>query len=112
MLVEQELFTLPEHLSSSSVFINPCAVCFFERPIMRGETLCFSVEPIVRDGKVAHNFSFKVAITETNPEEFLPVKPYLYDITFLPVSRFEKSFKKVQGEIAFQIYFLPLLVKL
>jgi hypothetical protein len=69
---------------------------------MRGETLCFSVEPIVRDGKVAHNFSFKVAITETNPEEFLPVKPYLYDITFLPVSRFEKSFKKVQGEIAFQ----------
>jgi hypothetical protein len=59
--------------------VNPCAVCFFERPIMRGETLSFSVKPIVRDGKVAHNFSFKVAITETNPEEFLPVKPYLYD---------------------------------
>ena len=82
--------------------VNPCAVCFFERRIMRGETLCFSVEPIVRDGKVAHNFNFKVAITEINPEEFLPVKPYLYDITFLPVSHFEKSFKKVQGEIAFQ----------
>ena len=110
---DSDLFTiLPvkgENISISSNqreahlnIVNPCAVCFFERPIMRGETLCFSVEPIVRDGKVAHNFSFKVAITETNPEEFLPVKPYLYDITFLPVSRFEKSFKKVQGEIAFQ----------
>jgi hypothetical protein len=89
MLVEQEIVILPEHPSSSSVFsgvrilpvkgenisissnqreahlniVNPCAVCFFERPIMRGETLCFSVEPIVRDGKVTHNFSFKVAIT-------------------------------------------------
>jgi hypothetical protein len=83
--------------------VNPCAVCFFERPIMRGETLCFSVEPIVRDGKVAPKFSFKVGITEIHPEEFLPVKPYLYDITSLRhVSRFEKSFKKVQGEIAFQ----------
>jgi hypothetical protein len=39
---------------------------------------------------------------EINPAEFLPARPYLYDITFLPVSRFEKSFKKVQGEIAFQ----------
>ena len=69
---------------------------------MRGETLCFSVKPIVRDGKVTHNFSFKVAITEINPAEFLPAKPYLYDITRLPVSHFEKSFKKVQGEIKFK----------
>jgi len=69
---------------------------------MRGETLCFSVEPIVNDGKATHKFSFKVGITEIHPEEFLPVKPYLYDITSLPVSRFENSFNKVQGEIAFQ----------
>jgi hypothetical protein len=69
---------------------------------MRGETLCFSVEPIVRDGKVTHNFSFKVAITEINPAEFLPARPYLYDITFLPVYPFEKPFKKVQGEIKFE----------
>jgi hypothetical protein len=69
---------------------------------MRGETLCFSVEPIVRDGKVTHNFSFKVAITEINPAEFLPARPYLYDITLLPVYPFEKPFKKVQGEIKFE----------
>jgi cob(I)alamin adenosyltransferase len=110
---DSDLFTISavkgENISISSNqreahlnIVNPCAVCFFESPIMRGETLCFSIEPIVRDGKVAHNFSFKVAIAEINPEEFLPVKPYLYDITFLPVSYFEKSFKKVQGEIAFQ----------
>lgn len=82
--------------------VNPCAVCFFERPIMRGETLSFSVEPIAADGMVAHKFSFKVGITDIHPEEFLPVKPYLYDITFLPVSHLKKTFKKLQGEFAFQ----------
>jgi hypothetical protein len=75
MLVEQEIVILPEHLSSSSVFSGV--------RVTRSLVLC-------------------VCFAETNPEEFLPVKPYLYDITFLPVSRCEKSFKKVQGEIAFQ----------
>ncbi|CAG2197054.1 unnamed protein product [Mytilus edulis] len=81
----------------------PCAVCYVLNPIQRGKTLAFQVEDINKGGTSSKNCSFKLAISKSNPEEFMSSADKYCDITSLPVIHFEKIPTKYNKEISVEL---------
>ncbi|VDI37240.1 Hypothetical predicted protein, partial [Mytilus galloprovincialis] len=80
-----------------------CAVCFVKNPIKRGETLSFQVDDINKVGPPSKNCSFKLAISKSNPEEFMSSADKYCDITSLPVIHFEKIPTKCKNAIRIEL---------
>ncbi|CAG2205377.1 unnamed protein product [Mytilus edulis] len=81
----------------------PCAVCYVLNPIQRGKTLAFQVHDINKVGPASKNCSFKLAISKSNPEEFMSSADKYCDITSLPVIHFEKIPTKCKNEICVEL---------
>lgn len=80
-----------------------CAVCFVKNPIKRGETLSFQADDINKVGPASKNCSFKLAISKSNPEEFMSSADKYCDITSLPVIHFEKIPTKCKNAIRIEL---------
>ena len=84
-------------------YANPCAVCYLKYPLSVGEVLVFQIDPIVYESKSARNFSTKIAVSQTSPEEFFDGLDTFYDITCFPVLPVENFFKKAKNEVKVQL---------
>lgn len=81
----------------------PCAVCFVMNPIKRGDILSFQADDINKVGAPSKNCSLKLAISKSNPAEFMLSADKYCDITSLPVTHFDEIPAKSKNEIRFEL---------
>ncbi|VDI77275.1 Hypothetical predicted protein, partial [Mytilus galloprovincialis] len=110
-----------ENVSKNDEYANlkypyPCAVCFVMHPLKRGDILYFQADDINKVGAPSKNCSFKLAISKSNPEEFMSSADKYCDITHLSIS---KNFRQNIGRIQLRCglkerqsnadYFIPIV---
>ncbi|CAC5379243.1 unnamed protein product [Mytilus coruscus] len=81
----------------------PCAVCFVMNPIKHGDILSFQADDINKVGAPSKNCSLKLAISKSNPAEFMLSADEYCDITSLPVTHFDEIPAKSKNEIRFEL---------
>ncbi|XP_052084312.1 uncharacterized protein LOC127721579 [Mytilus californianus] len=81
----------------------PCAVCFVMNPIKRGDILSFQADDINKVGAPSKNCSLRIAISKSNPAEFMLSADKYCDITSLPVTHFDEIPAKSKNEIRFEL---------
>ncbi|XP_063436356.1 uncharacterized protein LOC134717793 [Mytilus trossulus] len=97
-----------ENVSTNDEYANlnypyPCAVCFVMHPLKRGDILYFQADDINKVGAPSKNCSVKLAISKSNPEEFVLSTDKYCDITSIPVIHFEEIPTKSKNEIRIEL---------